>query len=78
MPVNVNCESFRSGGDCLHQAAPRRLFGAARCIVWQNYGHKPKDPRLGEIKCVLCVKTNRPPPPGQPYIPQAGETVIDG
>lgn len=33
---NHNCKSYKAG-KCLHQAAPRRLFGTAECILnWPN------------------------------------------
>lgn len=65
MPIAVNCTSFRHGGDCLHQAAPRRWFGLARCIVWLDLvGPKPNpDPRHTPVKCALCTPCKPPKPP---------------
>ena len=54
--INVNCTSFRHGGDCLHQAAPRRWFGPARCIVWLDEMGTTSDPRQVRVKCALCTK----------------------
>jgi hypothetical protein len=36
-----NCISYKNGR-CLHQAAPRRLFGPALCIL----DHDNPDPRI--------------------------------
>ena len=71
MPIKVNCTSFRYGGDCLHQAAPRRLFGPARCIVWLDQMSLARDVRQLPVKCALCVPHPKPPA-GRPYVPQAG------
>ena len=68
MPINVNCTSFRPGGDCLHQAAPRRWFGPARCIVWLGEMRANTDPRQVRVKCALCAPHLQPvilPPPTQ-------------
>ena len=56
----VDCICFKGDGYCLHQAAPRRLFGAARCIL----ENPTDDPRV--LKgCALQVRRARPkgPPP---------------
>lgn len=71
MPINVNCTSFRHG-DCLHQAAPRRWFGPARCIVW--LAEMGTDPRL-RVKCALCTPH---PKPQRLVIPQAGWITVEG
>ena len=62
MPINVNCASFRHDGECLHQAAPRRWFGPARCIVWLDRMGRNVDPRPAPVKCLLCVPLVRVPP----------------
>jgi len=60
----INCTQFKNG-NCMHQAAPRRIFGAANCILMTANN----DPRI--IKgCALIDETNMPPPPGSPYINQ--------
>lgn len=48
------CTSYCSLGKCTHQAAPRRLLGAAKCIVWVH-AHRPlgADPRLADLTCAL-------------------------
>lgn len=57
---NINCTSFYKG-KCLHQAAPRSLFGAAMCII----EIKSSDPRV-VFGCALKTPYLRPtsPPPG--------------
>ena len=61
---NINCTQFNRGV-CLHQAAPRRLFGRTKCLlVIQN-----EDPRAVNA-CALRVENIRPAPPGKPYVPQ--------
>jgi len=55
MPVNVNCTSYKFEGKCLHQAAPRKLFGPAICIVWEWHVGIHKDPRMTSPKCALCT-----------------------
>jgi len=54
MIPNQNCISFRDG-KCLHQAAPRRLFGTTECIL-----NRPNpDLRVTE-GCVLQTPCPRP------------------
>ena len=77
MKVNVNCIRFRHGGDCLHQAAPRRWFGAARCIVWLDQMGANTDPRVPRASCVLCVAHEKPSI-SRPVIPQAGCKSVEG
>lgn len=60
MPVTVNCTSFKNFGICTHQAAPRRLFSPASCIVWDWEVARNRDPREVAKKCALC--TPRPKP----------------
>ena len=60
MPIKVNCTSYRHEGDCLHQAAPRRLFGPARCIVWLFESGAKADPRQAPVKCALCTPHRKP------------------
>ena len=59
--LNVDCTSFRDGR-CLHQAAPRRMFFAAECILVYPYG----DVRVPQ-ECALISPRPRParpiPPP---------------
>jgi len=74
MPINVNCTSFRHGGICLHQAAPRRLFGPARCIVWLDQMSLARDVRLARVQCLLCTPYPRGVI-GGPYVPQQPGTV---
>lgn len=62
MPINVNCQHFRYGGECSHHAAPRKWFGLARCVL----SDPPADPRLRT--CALVYPHQRPdgyplPPP---------------
>ena len=64
--ISVNCTSFRQGGDCLHQAAPRRWFGVARCIVWLQLATHAADPREPQ-GCRLC--TPHVPPDLRPTPP---------
>jgi len=72
---NVNCTSYRQIGTCTHQAAPRRLFGAATCIVWDYDNRLTRDPRLTVPKCALCTPHPRPamPPPNPSAKPAAPE-----
>lgn len=64
MPVNVNCTSYSNNGNCLHQAAPRRWFGPASCIVLpENTNQDPRKPH----GCALCTPHTNP---HGPYIPQ--------
>ncbi len=63
--MTPNCMQYREHGKCMHQAAPRRLFGAAECVLCITVA----DPRL--IRgCALQVEHKRPPAPGVPHIPQ--------
>ncbi len=64
---NIQCTQFNAEGKCLHQAAPRRFFGAAECILFE----KSKDPRV-IVQCALQVKPAMPNPPRfeRPVIPQ--------
>lgn len=63
----VYCTSYRYDGICTHQAAPRRLFGPARCIVMQEYLMSAEDPRRGSIDCRLCTPHPTPEwPPAKP------------
>jgi hypothetical protein len=70
---NVCCEKFK-GGKCMHQAAPRRFFGPAECILDGN-----PDVRIKE--CSLRVPVPFPtlkdllPPTMRPiwYHGQAGD-----
>jgi hypothetical protein len=64
MPVNINCTSFRNG-KCLHQAAPRAFFGAARCIMVE--GHRDVRVIPG---CALCTPHERPDYPYRPTQPK--------
>lgn len=51
---SVHCKFFLYGGKCMHQAAPRRMFGAAKCIVWgsSNAIDRSVDPRIaGPVRC---------------------------
>ncbi len=67
MPINVNCISFRYNGKCIHQAAPRRMFGPALCIVWLWDAEKHTDPRETQPRCALCTPLDRPKhPPKKP------------
>lgn len=69
--TKINCTSYRSmatsTGQCLHQAAPRRLFLPALCIVDLEL-QTPRDPRIPR-GCALCTPHQRP----SPYVPQVGE-----
>lgn len=49
MPINVNCQHFKYGGQCTHHAAPRKLFGLPGCVLM----HPPADPRLSGCQLVL-------------------------
>lgn len=68
--IRINCICFRRG-DCLHQAAPRRLFGPARCV---EVDERVIDPRIGPAVCKLRVAHQKPtlgqqlpkPPPPPP------------
>lgn len=60
MPTTVNCTSFKYGGVCSHQAAPRRLFGPATCIVWSWHVGRHTDPREVPTKCALCTPIPKP------------------
>ena len=62
---NQNCQMFNGYDECLHQAAPRRIFGIAKCVLC----YPSSDPRV-IYGCNLQVKNTRPPAPGVPYIPQ--------
>jgi hypothetical protein len=77
MPINVNCTSFRQGGDCLHQAAPRRWFGLARCIVWLDEMGANTDPRQVRVKCALCTPQVNPMTL-RPVVPQTGWSTVEG
>ena len=61
---NINCTQFKNG-TCLHQAAPRMIFGRTSCLLI-DYN---KDPRVIQ-DCALRVENNRPAAPGKPYAPQ--------
>lgn len=52
-----NCVSYKEG-DCLHQAAPRKLFGTADCIL--NW---PSADRRVIPGCALQTPIPRPLPP---------------
>lgn len=58
--ININCTCYRGGGICTHQAAPRRLFGPARCIVYEWLDAPHKDLRIAEPRCALQVEHKRP------------------
>ena len=77
MQVNVNCIRFRNGGDCLHQAAPRRWFGPARCIVWLDQMGANTDPRILRTRCALCVAHEKPSN-SRPVIQQPGWKMVEG
>lgn len=62
--IIVNCTSFCIRDTCLHQAAPRRLFGAAKCILVDDYA----DPRV-KMVCKLQTPVPRPNPPQKPEGP---------
>jgi hypothetical protein len=53
--ININCQSFKDGR-CLHQAAPRQLWGAACCIL-----DSQRDPRINA--CALQTAWPKPHPP---------------
>lgn len=57
--TNIDCHSYAHHGRCLHQAAPRRLFGCARCILWLGEQGLNPDPRP-ELRCKLQVKFQPP------------------
>ena len=62
MPINLNCQHFKYGGFCTHQAAPRQWFGLPHCVEM----HPPADVRL--VGCTLILPHERPdgypsPPP---------------
>lgn len=69
--TRINCTSYRQigagVGKCLHQAAPRRVFGPALCIVEMDDLSR-RDPRIPR-GCALCTPHQRP----SPYVPQVGE-----
>jgi hypothetical protein len=67
--MRINCTSYWGDGICTHQAAPRRLLGPARCIVWRDQMRRSRDPRIVP-GCALCTPHQRPQT--GPYIPQAG------
>lgn len=60
MYKSVNCTSFSHTGDCWHQAAPRRLFGPAKCIVWRWHTKPHSDPREMSPTCALCTPRENP------------------
>lgn len=55
--LNIDCTQFRPG-KCLHQAAPRRLFGTALCILEEHC----TDIRV-EMRCSLQIKHDIRTPP---------------
>jgi len=55
---NVNCKSFKEG-KCIHQAAPRYLFGAADCILVKPIVFDVRVPR----GCALQTPWPKPTPP---------------
>lgn len=60
---NHNCQMFRNYDECVHQAAPRRLFGVAKCVL----SYPSSDPRA--IRgCALQVKHSRQMAPEVPHI----------
>jgi len=76
--MNINCSSYLKGG-CTHQAAPRRIFGAAKCILDVDH----LDPRL-EVKCKLKTRrepearqkqSDQPPPSQVPNSPSLVEEL---
>ena len=72
MPMNINCILYREG-KCMHQAAPRRLFGPAACIL-SPYGTQ-EDPRR-PAECVLRVPHGRSA--SMPPAPPALERINPG
>lgn len=62
---HIQCISYRPGGKCTHQAAPRKLFGCADCIEEKQYQNQPRDPRL-KVVCLLIKHRYTPPPPRKP------------
>ena len=64
MPIAINCISYAHTGKCLHQAAPRRMLGAARCILWTQSVARSTDPRE-PTGCRLCESLRKPAPPPQ-------------
>ena len=69
MPINVNCQHFKYGGHCTHQAAPRQWFGLPQCVEM----HPPADWRLRG--CALIYPHTKSdgyplPPPGT--VPKLG------
>jgi hypothetical protein len=66
MPININCTNFKYDGICTHQAAPRRLFGPSKCIVWLWEAGRRTDPRETPTICALCTPLTRPKPPRCP------------
>ena len=60
MPLNVNCTQFHYDGVCTHQAAPRKLFVAAKCIVWLWHQSRHSDPRETDRTCALCTPKANP------------------
>lgn len=59
MPVSVNCTSYKFEGKCLHQAAPRKIFSPAVCIVWLWHVGTHNDPRITSPSCALCTPTEK-------------------
>jgi hypothetical protein len=60
--TNINCTQFRSPNKCVHQGAPRRLLGCAKCVLaaWPS-----SDPRV-VVKCALQTPHVRVNPPKAP------------
>ena len=63
MPTLPNCQSIEYPDLCTHQAAPRRLFGCAKCVLFDV----PNDLRI-KMTCRLQQEVIRPvkPPPKYP------------
>jgi hypothetical protein len=58
---NINCACYLFPGRCTHQAAPRRWFGIAKCILTEI----ETDPRK-EVSCVLRVPVEKGRVPPKP------------
>jgi hypothetical protein len=56
--TSINCQSFKYPDKCLHQAAPRFIFGCADCVLTRSNF----DPRVN-VKCNLQTPTPKPKAP---------------
>lgn len=60
----IDCISYKAGM-CLHQAAPRSMFGCAKCVEIYTPYKNCTDPRLPDMWCKLklpVVRNVLPPP----------------